>query len=559
MSCTDNKRKASQNTFTIQLNAEPTSLSPLWGSDANRLLVLRYTTQTLLMPNPEDGETVPVLAESLPEVSDDGKQYRLKLRAQAAWHDGRKIRGEDLLFSMKCALATESPKTAMRDLFVGVEEVRLSPENELTVEFEEKNIINESFFVGLPIIDQRVFDPEGLLKDFSINDLLDYALKKDTLPEPRLDLQKLERWNSKLEEQNGGDWRKLNSGVSGPYTLDSWEASSHLVLRKVSDFWAAGRKEPWFAQMADTIVFRFVNDPTALRLQIRQEAFDIALQIPGVAFNDSLKTPEYAFQAYHSSVYTYIAFNVRNSGKNPAVMQCKPLRKALAHLIPVDQIIEDYYQGRGVQVFSPIATGKKSYNDTLSPPGYKPERAVELLNIAEITDSDSDLIREVQHNRKRIPLQFELLYPAGVPPAEATALRLRDEGKKIGITIEIVPLAFGELFGRVMSHNYEAALLASSINPFPYDYGQDFGMGAQGNHTGFSNSKLDSLISIANRSLEPEKRNAIIWEIQAMIHEEKPVIYLFNTTQPVAIHNDLKAVRIMPFSPYVWCNTLSKK
>ncbi|MEZ4686887.1 MAG: hypothetical protein R3B47_12720 [Bacteroidia bacterium] len=83
---------------------------------------------------------------------------------------------------------------------------------------------------------------------------------------------------------------------------------------------------------------------------------------------------------------------------------------------------------------------------------------------------------------------------AGVAPAEATALRLRDEGKKIGIEIIAEPVAFRELFGRVMSNNYEAALLASSISPYPYDFGQDFQSGYQGNFSGFSSPELDSLI-----------------------------------------------------------------
>ena len=554
-SCNQTPRNTN-NTITIQLAAEPNSLSPFWGGDAARNLLLHYTTHGLTMINPADGQTIPVLIEQLPKVSPDGKKYELSLHPEVKWPDGVAVTSEDVLFSMKAAIATDNPRSAVRVLFGSVNEISASDDRTLSFSFAEKDITNESLFSGIPIVDRRIYDPGSLLASYSMEDLLSYAQDKQGIDSTNS--KDLIAWNTFLENENLGQSSKSTRGTLGPYKLVKWEANSHIMLCPTEGFWASGKTEPWYSQNADTLLFRFVSEATALRLQIRQQAFDLALQIPGVAFNDSLKTPDYNYEGYNGSVYTFLAFNTRKNTGKVDVLGRSELRKAVSHLIPVDDIIEDFYQGRGVQVLSPIPPGKPSYNRELVAEKYDPSQATGLLDAAGYSDVDGDLIREFEANGKKEDVSFELLYPSGVPPAEATALRLRDEARKIGIEIKAEPIAFRELFGRVMSLNYEAALLASSIGPYPYDYAQDFQTGSQVNHTGFSNVKIDSLVELANRSLDPETRNKIMWEIQSVIHDEKPVIYLFNTTQPVAIHKRMKDVKIMPFSPYVWCNSLKK-
>ncbi|MEZ4686885.1 MAG: ABC transporter substrate-binding protein [Bacteroidia bacterium] len=92
--------------------------------------------------------------------------------------------------------------------------------------------------------------------------------------------------------RTGKFWTDSNfstAGTLGPYELSHWEAGSHIVLRARDGFWASDSDKPWFSQKADSLIFRFVSDPTSLRLQIRQQVFDIALQIPGAVWMTALK------------------------------------------------------------------------------------------------------------------------------------------------------------------------------------------------------------------------------------------------------------------------------
>jgi peptide/nickel transport system substrate-binding protein len=545
------------NTITVQLRVEPSTLSPFWGGDASRILLLHFTTHGLTMINPEDGQMVPVLADGLPEISSDGKEYIVTLDPKAAWSDGKLLTSQDVVFSMKASLAVEGPGVAMRDLYTSVKRVSALDERRIKVVFEEKNITNESLFAGIPITDSRVYDPDSLLSGLNVEELLLFARGEDALPDEGM--AALKSWNVFLDTENFGQTVESTKGTLGPYNLVAWEPGSHMMFCPTKGFWASDSDKPWFAQKVDTLLFRFVNDPTALRLQIRQEAFDLALQIPGAAFNDSIKTPEYDYLAYNGNVFTFLAFNTRKSTGKAGILGNPAFRAAISHLIPVQAILDDYYQGRGVQVMSPVAPEKSSYNKELIADGYMPARAAEILKEAGFSDSDKDMVLDFKEDGKSSKASFELLYPSEVAPAEATALQLRDEARKIGIEIKAEPVAFRELFGRVLSRNYEAALLASSMSPYPYDFGQDFLATSKGNHTGFSTPELDSLIPLANQVLDIEERNKIMWQIQSTIHKEKPVIYLFNTTQPVAIHKSILNARVLPFSPYVWCNSLSRR
>ncbi|MFK7972712.1 MAG: hypothetical protein AB8F95_20240 [Bacteroidia bacterium] len=132
----------------------------------------------------------------------------------------------------------------------------------------------------------------------------------------------------------------------------------------------------------------------------------------------------------------------------------------------------------------------------------------------------------------------------------------KDACSKVGLTITLEPTSFKMLGPKIMTHQFEMALLASSTYSHPYDFEQDFSRNHPGNHTGFGSAKLDSLIDAAGKALNPTTRRDLAWQIQAEVHREKPLMYLFASSQPVAIHDRLGNTKVMAYSPYVWLNGL---
>ena len=87
--------------------AEPESLDPHKTSTVYEAHVLRDLFEGLVMPN-NKAELIPGAAESW-IISDDGKTYTFKLRADAVWSDGSPVTAEDFVYSFR---RLQDPATA---------------------------------------------------------------------------------------------------------------------------------------------------------------------------------------------------------------------------------------------------------------------------------------------------------------------------------------------------------------------------------------------------------------------------------------------------------------
>lgn len=67
-------------------------------------------------------EVVPALAESLPEISNGGKTYRLKLREGLEYSDGKPVKASDFKSSIERLFKLSSPGTAFYEGIVGAEQ-----------------------------------------------------------------------------------------------------------------------------------------------------------------------------------------------------------------------------------------------------------------------------------------------------------------------------------------------------------------------------------------------------------------------------------------------------
>jgi peptide/nickel transport system substrate-binding protein len=98
--------------ITIAQSAQPDALDPAlsYVADAWEALWLVYTPLlTYKRVEGEEGtELIPGLAQDLPEISKDGRTYRLKLRKGIRYSDGRPVRASHFEHTIKRVLALES-------------------------------------------------------------------------------------------------------------------------------------------------------------------------------------------------------------------------------------------------------------------------------------------------------------------------------------------------------------------------------------------------------------------------------------------------------------------
>jgi peptide/nickel transport system substrate-binding protein len=108
--------------ITIAETAQPDSLDPAVGYTVNALEPGWLVYTPLLTYSHAAGQAgarlVPGLAESLPQVSSDGRTYRLKLRPGLKYSDGSPVRAGDFEHAIERVLALASPGTSF---FLGID------------------------------------------------------------------------------------------------------------------------------------------------------------------------------------------------------------------------------------------------------------------------------------------------------------------------------------------------------------------------------------------------------------------------------------------------------
>jgi peptide/nickel transport system substrate-binding protein len=107
---------------TISQTSQPDHLDPALTYTVNGIEPLWLVYTPLLTyphkPAPEGSELIPGLAEALPDVSADGKTYKLKLREGLKYSDGSPVKASDFEHAIKRVLNLESGGSAF---FLGID------------------------------------------------------------------------------------------------------------------------------------------------------------------------------------------------------------------------------------------------------------------------------------------------------------------------------------------------------------------------------------------------------------------------------------------------------
>lgn len=112
--------------ITIAETSSPDSLDPAQGSTVEAASATWLVYPGLVTYRHAEGregtELIPAAAESLPEISADGKTYRLRLRQGLRYSDGSPVRASDFEHAVQRSLALESAAISFFEAIEGVTE-----------------------------------------------------------------------------------------------------------------------------------------------------------------------------------------------------------------------------------------------------------------------------------------------------------------------------------------------------------------------------------------------------------------------------------------------------
>ncbi|MBF0319511.1 MAG: ABC transporter substrate-binding protein [Nitrospirae bacterium] len=466
-----------------RLGTNPTSLDPAFIVDVQGGAIAAKIYNGLVRLDTNLNVTADI-AESW-QISQDARTYTFKLRHNVSFHNGKPLMAADAAYSLTRILSpeTHSPNAWVLKNLEGAGEFLKG---------------NTSTLAGITVHDN-------------------YTLSI-TLKEPFEPFLKLLTMPAAYIVPNGG------TGVlgTGPFILDKWEPDRELILRRNDNHFEGPAR-------VNGIFYKIIpEDLTAVTefLLGNIDVIDITVSSYSMFTRDA-KYRDMLRGAPGLNVY-YLGFNTsRPPLDNPL------LRRAIAHAIDRQKILDTYFQHRGKIAAAPVPDELKKY--TLNSP-YPFDR-----------DKARQLLRESGYN----PLTKLRFYVTAVQESIDIAEIIASYLKDVGINVEIKTLEWSAYKSAINNGETDMFWLGwwadypdSENFLFPLYHSSNFGAG--GNRTRYKNPEADELIDKGRKSTNEAQRQGLYKAAEEQILKDAPAVYFWQRSDYFAVQPRIKNFKVYP-------------
>ncbi|WP_255474350.1 ABC transporter substrate-binding protein [Pontibacter qinzhouensis] len=497
----------------------------------------------------EDNGLKPLLAEELPviEQGDTTTLFNYKIREEAEWADGSPVTATDVAFTLKVMMA---PLVNNEQIKSQIEFVRdfihdkTDPKRFTLVcrSFSpEMELLTGDFF----ILPEYLFDPDRLLKHFSIQELVEAA--------PELENNKnLIAFAGQFNNVKFARDKDVLKGSAG-YELENWTTGQYVVLKRKENWWGAhaAAATTYLTAFPEQINFQIIPDNTTALLALKNKQLDVLSNIPAADFDllkkDAAFTQDYALAAPDSYEFNYVALNTRHPKLNN-----RYTRLALAHLLDVESLIKVTLTNYGTRTVGPVPPAAEPfYNAGLTPYPYSQAKAENLLKEGGWRHEDNGWYKTVEGKKERLTL--EVNYRAGNTVFENSSLIFQQHAAKLDIPVVVQALESSLSKQKSQNHEFEMTFRSLSGNPFIFNFKPFFhtSFSAQGgsNITGFGTPETDALLDAINAAQTEREKARLLKELQRILHEEAAIIPLYYLKERIAVHKRFANTKISGLKP----------
>ncbi|MEZ4690246.1 MAG: ABC transporter substrate-binding protein [Ignavibacteria bacterium] len=171
-----------------QIMSDAEKINPIVTNDATASSIITYIFENLLEIDRVTYELKPLIAKSMPEISEDHLTYTFDMKENVTFSDGAPLTGEDIIFTVKVIKNPFTDAQALRNYFNDVKSVELVDGNKYKVKFTmAKPYFRAIYSLGdLEIIPSHLLDLDGMNKKFTWADLEDAQKTFDAKKYPEM-------------------------------------------------------------------------------------------------------------------------------------------------------------------------------------------------------------------------------------------------------------------------------------------------------------------------------------------------------------------------------------
>ncbi|MCB9092636.1 MAG: hypothetical protein H6621_12675 [Halobacteriovoraceae bacterium] len=529
---------------TASLKSEISTIDPQKSYDLVSNLVIYQFYETLFQYHylKRPYTLIPLLAEKLPEISQDGLTYKIQIKKGIPYHPtdpllkDRFVKAEDFVMGIK-RMAFQGTKSngwwLLKNKIKGLDEFREQAGEDISKLLSLK-------VQGLKILDETTFEIH--LKS-SYPQLMHVLSMAFTSPVPS---EIIEKYANNLESRDFG---------TGPFLLQEMDVNKKVRLTKFLEynhdfFPSSGDRESneknllqdanQRLPLINELEFVVISDDDERWKKFHDHEIDFS-EIPATKLHSVLNLngklkPDYKdqgveLQVSSSLIFWWFAFNMND----PIVGKNKYLRKAISLAIDLDKYISNFYHNTGRRANSLYPPGVVGYNPSqefpyqhnlklareyLEKAGYPRGKGLPVLEFSTRRDSEKHILMA----------QF-----------------VKNELSKIGITVKIIVNRFTDFLTKSKAGQlqfWQGGWLMDYPDPenvLQLLYSKNANGGP--NKTGFNNPQFDKLYEKLLTITEDEKKKETLKKMEEIVLEEVPWIISNYSIHYIAKNERLKNFR----------------
>jgi peptide/nickel transport system substrate-binding protein len=478
------------------LYSEPKTFNPLLVSDASSESIRYLTAGVLVRVNRLTQELTPELAVSWRLLA-GGRGIAFKLRPQVKFSDGTPFSSDDVAYTVQTLLDAKlhAPTGETFRAAGGPVKIQTPAADEITIVFPTP-------IAGI----ERLFDQVGIVSRKSARKEMATAgpfYVADYKPGSEVRLAR-----------NPYYWKRDEQGMRLPY-LDS----VRLYIQQNRELEAIRFQRGELDLM--TTVAPEIFDQLQARMPSAARDLGPSLESEMVWFNQVAKAP---IPEYKKSWF-----------------RSKEFRRAVSAAINREDMCRLVYHGHARPAEGPISPANRFWFDaSLKPHAYDPKEARERLARDGFRMQGDNLVDPQGH-----PVEFSLITNSGNQARERLAQLMQQDLKAIGIRLNVVRLDYSAIIDRItQSFDYEACLLGLTNVDLDPDGQMNVWLSSASNHQWNPNqsspatpweAEIDRLMRAQNAEMVRAKRKAYFDQVQQIVWQQAPFLYLVNKNALVAL------------------------
>jgi len=317
---------------------------------------------------------------------------------------------------------------------------------------------------------------------------------------------------------------------TGPYRLVRWKTSQYLILKANSHYFI---HKPYI----DEIFYRIIPDKITTLLELKKGSLDLVNLSPleyRYELNEFVKK-HYNVYFQPSASYTYLGFNLHER-----LFKDLRIRKAICMAINREEINKTILLGYGV-VADSIYPKDSPYFVKRKVCYYDPKGALKLLREAGWKMSKDGIL-----HKNGVPFEFTIYTNEGNSERKYAAIMVQEYLRRIGIRAKLRILEWQAFLKLVNERHFDAVILGWQLGADPDQYSiwdskSDFKGGF--NFVGFHDSRVDKLIEEGRRTFDKRKRRRIYLEINRLITEQIPYVFLYYPTSITVVSKRFSGIK----------------